>query len=566
MNKTILRKRAFCLFLLLCFTLLPFSSVHAQESGFIRVLLTKLNLTNRIDITLEGSYTVGNIAFQRGSNVVVTVQNNTLLLYYEGIVLNAKDTLTFYRHQVDNAQENGVRINGKMYLHPGDLIITHKEGQLQCVLNAPIEEYLLGVVPYEMSDSFPLEALKAQAVAARTYALSKINTHKAYDVVDNTNDQAYYGILHTNTNAKKAVEQTKGMVCMYKNKLAICYYTASNGGQVELVQNVWGQGDYDYITMHDDPYDIQNKESVVKKAEIKKNITSDSDLQGLAPYLKDGLVEQLKKKGFDTQLDNIKINTIKSITLSAPKDNKDSKVMTKAQFALTVTGKKQVTQEVEEEVSIFVEPKITPTPAPNTPTYQEVTLSTPLTVEIDIFPTLEKIFSLSINGGNNEIITVTEKEDVFLLESRRYGHGVGMSQRGAQVLGRDYNYTYDQILSFYYPKATLKTMTYAPSNREKVHASFLSTPAPPLTPTPRPTLMPALATLKPNEYKVTVTNIKKNSFLNMREEPNTSCDVLGRLYYGQPLIVIKQVDENWLKVKTDVMEGYIMQEFVEKVQ
>ena len=57
-----------------------------------------------------------------------------------------------------------------------------------------VEDYLLGVVPYEMSNSFPLEALKAQAVCARTYALSHVQGDPYYDLEDTTNDQVFRGV------------------------------------------------------------------------------------------------------------------------------------------------------------------------------------------------------------------------------------------------------------------------------------------------------------------------------------------------------------------------------------
>lgn len=73
-------------------------------------------------------------------------------------------------------------------------MLTVENGTLVPILTLSVEDYLLGVVPYEMSDSFPLEALKAQAVCARTYALSHLNASRAYDVVDTTNDQVFKGV------------------------------------------------------------------------------------------------------------------------------------------------------------------------------------------------------------------------------------------------------------------------------------------------------------------------------------------------------------------------------------
>ena len=72
---------------------------------------------------------------------------------------------------------------------------------------------MLGVLPYEMDNSFPLEALKAQAVAARTYALKKMSVQAAtYDVVDTTSDQVYNGTPSGNARCAQAVQETSGIV------------------------------------------------------------------------------------------------------------------------------------------------------------------------------------------------------------------------------------------------------------------------------------------------------------------------------------------------------------------
>ena len=182
---------------------------------------------------------------------------------------------------------------------------------------------------------------------------------------------------------------------------------------------------------------------------------------------------------------------------------------------------------------------------------------------MDLFPGVETALNLSINPGSNEVITVRETDDAFVIESRRYGHGVGMSQRGAQRMAGKYAFTYEQILRFYYPGMTLETVSYTASAAPKIQHQFLSTPGPAATPTPRPTLMPVSATPAPGEYRVTVGNIGVNSYLNLRAEPNTQAEVLRQLYFGQALIVVRDLGD-WLLVKTDDAQGYVMSQFVVK--
>ena len=138
------------------------------EKNTVRVLLTRLNLTDRLEIALDGSYTLDGMSFQRGSRLVLSCTTGRIMVYYEGMALDSGKELVLTRHQAAEGLENGLRLNGDYALYRGDLHVKTDGKMLTAVLHIPIEEYLLGVVPYEMSDSFPLEALKAQAVAART--------------------------------------------------------------------------------------------------------------------------------------------------------------------------------------------------------------------------------------------------------------------------------------------------------------------------------------------------------------------------------------------------------------
>ena len=164
-----------------------------------------------------------------------------------------------------------------------------------------------------MSDSFPLEALKAQAVCARTYALSHLNASRAYDVVDTTNDQVFKGVDSSTKNAARAVQETAGIVGMYNGKLAECFYSASNGGQTELVENVWsGSGDYGYYAMVDDPYDLENPQSIVRTMKISKNGTVKEALRTL---IYEQMLPVLTREEYSTDEENFRIDEITAVTL-----------------------------------------------------------------------------------------------------------------------------------------------------------------------------------------------------------------------------------------------------------
>ena len=211
-------------------------------------------------------------------------------------------------------------------------------------------------------------------------------------------------------------------------------------------------------------------------------------------------------------------------------------------------------------------PTPTPTPAPTaTPAYSEYTqLDDIFTVTIPIFPIIEQAMGLSISTAKNELITVFDIGSSFMIESRRYGHGVGMSQRGAEQMARKYGKTYEQILSFYYPGMEIEYYELARNPVPTPDMNIMATPAPTASPTPRPTLMPVTTGSMPKgSYLAVVANIDDDSSLNLRESPSLSAEVLRRLYKKQQLIVLSVNKDGWAHVKTDVIEGYVKSEYLQ---
>ncbi len=537
----------------------------AGKHQVVRVLLTNINAGEQIHIGIYGSYSIeGKISFQRGSEIIISAENDTLMLYYEGLAFNAGEELKFIRHATASG-ENGLRLQRGLNLYEGDLHLTIQNGTICPVLHISVENYLKGVVPYEMNEAFPIEALKAQAIAARTYALRNLKPQQSYDVVDNTNDQVYKGFLAQHTNAVTAVEETKGQCGVYEGSMALCYYTASNGGQTELPQNVWGGGTVKYLPMQDDPYDQANPESIVRSATIdKKSSVHQVGTDEMTQKIKQKLQPILKRKGYNSAPDTFYIDEVVSIQAKAPKFGAKSRVMTELQLSLHVAAQRRYTKAQDEEVSIFSGNQTVQT---THPVHQEQWMPTQrvqeiFTVSIPIFPDVEKALQLSINLKENEIFLVDEKENAFVLSMQRYGHGVGMSQRGAQQMAQAHGWNYQQILSFYYPGMELKHFDTEQPLFTEIPAHYLSTPGPIPTATPRPTLMPQSVVPANNQYIVTVTGVSVNSTLNLRSQPNMVSDVQMQLFYGQELLVVGKTEDGWLHVKTDVAEGYVMEKFV----
>jgi stage II sporulation protein D len=135
---------------------------------------------------------------------------------------------------------DSVRLNGHFY--KGDIYMRTTEAEkLEVVEHLSVEDYLCGVLPVEMSPDWPLEALKAQAVASRTYALKKINPKKDYDMTDGVDTQVYNGASGMNERIRQAVHSTRGEVLAYKGKLVTAFFHACCGGHTATTSSAWGE-------------------------------------------------------------------------------------------------------------------------------------------------------------------------------------------------------------------------------------------------------------------------------------------------------------------------------------
>lgn len=139
-----------------------------------------------------------------------------------------------------NAPGGFLQVNGKLYRHR---ITIFSQGSECAVVNTvDLEKYLAGLINKEMSPSWPLEAMKAQAVASRSYALfqSQANRNSDYDLESTTQDQVYDGAGSETAKSNRAAEETRGIVIAYANTPVKAYYHANCGGMTELPVAVWG--------------------------------------------------------------------------------------------------------------------------------------------------------------------------------------------------------------------------------------------------------------------------------------------------------------------------------------
>lgn len=131
-------------------------------------------------------------------------------------------------------------VSAKNKWYRGVIMIQNKGGKLTVINNVPLEDYIKGVVPSEMPSGWAFEAHKAQAIAARSYALANLGKRAryGYDLKDTPEDQAYRGASAETASTNYAVDQTKGIVLTYNMKVITAYYSASAGGHTSA--DNWG--------------------------------------------------------------------------------------------------------------------------------------------------------------------------------------------------------------------------------------------------------------------------------------------------------------------------------------
>lgn len=472
-------------------------------SGTVRVYLSSIGSKTQVDLTVDGSYSIGgdtSRAIARGTQLTVSNSGGTLKLTMNGQSQTMGSRFKLRRHQTSG--NNGVRIAQARYpqnLYPGDIEFIAKGGNVQIIVHVFMEDYMCGVLPFEMDNSFPLEALKAQAVAARTYALKKMSAQAAtYDVVDTTSDQVYNGTPSGNARCVQAVQETNGIVGTVGGEYMASYYTASNGGQTESVANAWGSGSYSYLQIKDDPYDLANGASIAKSVTFYHNGTT--SVSALTELLR---TEAAARIGASS----VTIQSIDSVRAHTPKYAEPSRVYTKVDVGMTIAG------------------------------YGS------LVVTLDYFNQIESLCSMSINVLKNETLDVTAMENGFKLTARRFGHGVGMSQRGAQQMARE-GFTYDQILEFYYPGLvrTRYTMTR--------------------------TLLPAIDGTQQtpdgpvSDAQIAVVTLSNPlDCLNLRAEPNTSSAILAQMAHGTQVTLL-EYGSSWSRVQYGTLSGYVKNEYL----
>ena len=519
-KRTLYRVAAILLAVVFCFPAFECSALAAQD-GMIRVKLTRLGTRQSISFRTNCAYAIGGSTGRRipsGANCTVTLSGGGLTLTVNGAQAAAGVSLELRRGSSGGA--NGATFTSPSYsgVYPGDLLFSVSSGSIQTVLRAYIEDYVVGVVACEMGNSFPTEALKAQAIAARTYALMVKKSSGSYDLVDNTSAQAFRG-YNTGSNVVAAVNATRGMVAYYNGSMARLYYAASNGGQTELAGNVW-TSNLPYLVQKDDPYDYENTASVKKSYTFRRDFSANSLPDSVEDAMRSAVAAEFTKNGLSTAASGVIIESIDGIALHSPNYPAPSRTYTKARFTVTARAGSSGARSVSFDLAMY-----------------------------DL---LEGALGLGINSSDNETYEVTETSAGFTLTARRFGHGVGMSQRGAQQMASKYGMSYRDILTFYFPGIEVRTLEFTDTTGNFSGGTAGGEENPESTQPP----------VESTGIYAVVRLSDSSSRLNLRAQPSASSSVVGKLAHGTRVEVL-ETRGDWARILYAGATGYVMKSYLQ---
>ena len=220
----------------------PSSSPGKAANISLKVLLTKVSGASTLRISGRGDAAYHAVPAKQAGRALWTSLRGEMQVSGRGdkVVISGQPN-----PYLDIRARTAVVLNGRAYR--GRFHITSRAGRLRVVNTVPLNHYLYGVLPYEVSARWPRETLKAMAVVARTYALkrSEAPLHSDYQLDDTVRCQVYGGMRKEAPSVNRAVEETKGRVIIYQNRLIRAVFHSNCGGRTANASDIWG-GDMPY--------------------------------------------------------------------------------------------------------------------------------------------------------------------------------------------------------------------------------------------------------------------------------------------------------------------------------
>lgn len=400
-----------------------------------------------------GSFTnmieANNYLSSNNINGDITKIENSIGIYEDNMLLIVhKDNMAI-------KSSDSILIDNKQYRN--FINITCKNNILTVINILDIEEYLYGVVPAEMPASWHKEALKAQAVACRNYAYANLGNHKneGFDICDTVHCQVYNGLSNEKESTSQAVDETKGIFAYYDNELINAVYSSSSGGYTDDAENVWNNS-VPYLKSVKDEYEEGAKQwtrtftfdelsSIANIGVINEVILENSSITGRATSLT--LVgttgeKVLKKEEIRTFFSKSSDGSLESRNFKMAQSNlysnnqKSNKNNNNDYYGVSSTGNNIINKN-----SYFTMDK-----NGNIQKAKNI-------VVIDKNQNIQTLSNDNINNNTENInyaskVTRQDSNSLTFI-GKGWGHGVGMSQYGANSLAKK-GYKYDEILKYYY--------------------------------------------------------------------------------------------------------------------
>lgn len=400
------------------------SNVFAREEIFDIKVGNQINNGGSAVLESDGRFTVyksGEQVCQSDEDIIVTAKENRVSLKtsdYQGIGA-PKEFL------IKSTSPIGY---GK-YKYRGDFTFCDGAGKIFVINRIGLEDYIKGVVPKELYYTVPSEALKAQAVASRGFALA--NKDKfikyGYNLDDTAASQAYQGYSAETPETNRAVEETKGLIPLYKGKPANTIFHATSGGITEALHEVWGGNKVPYLVSLDDPISVNTTHATWDYKIDKKEFLN--ILQRKFP--KSGRIQKI------TILSRLPSGRVKELELAG---SKGTQVISGNAFRSALGSTKLKSTLFffggESQVNRTV---ITANGKRPLGTEEKIITSSGTA---DYSSAAEEGSSLDLSGS------------VVRIHGKGYGHGVGMSQYGAINMAEE-GKNFREIIEFYYPGVTI---------------------------------------------------------------------------------------------------------------
>lgn len=424
--------------------------LHGETDGIYHENV-RLTADAAYKVTIDGTTTEYNAGEETAFMFETSNETNSTSKAYVTAGNNEKRNLTVEKGTIRISCDNGeIRMLSLEHIsgypeYRGDILIQYTEKGFLVRNEVNLEEYLYSVVSSEMPASYPEEALKTQAVCARTYAIYQMS--QAYyaeygaHVDDTVNSQVYNNVAETDSTIQ-AVEATTGQYLTYDNSPICAYFYSTSCGMTSDVKDVWissgespvylkgkfqGEGEMTTdLSQNEDFYHFitEIQENCFEKEEEWFRWTAEISYEALTEHVEKNLTAWLKDNPslYHLESDDDSIGSVIKVQVE---ERSSGGVIKKLQITgekgiMIVSGEYQIRKVLCPEDTI-----------------------------------------LTLNDGTNRTCNMlpsgyfaVENDDGIAVTGGGYGHGVGMSQNGAGAMA-EMGYGYEEILAFYYPETVL---------------------------------------------------------------------------------------------------------------